>query len=178
MQKDRPLNRQFTKDELETKKPKQPKIHIDDYKPSGNLYKGLKTKDGRRIDYIQPSDAMNPTDVWRLYCFKGDEEVDHPTVMSTNSFYLIGRDIDNVDVVLQHRTTEKQHAVIQFRTYENLVLPYIIDLGSTDGTYLNKKRIKDGVYVEIRQGDVLMFGKSLREYVVVKENKTKKTKKR
>ncbi|BFU24676.1 FHA domain containing protein, putative [Entamoeba histolytica HM-1:IMSS-B] len=169
MQKKKPLNREYTQEELEQKRPKKPKINIDDYKPSGNLYKGIKTKDGRKINYIEPNDAKLPTESWRFYCFKGDEEIEHPFVMNNRSFYIFGTDKENVDIVLRHPTNEPQHAVVQFRYHNNEILPYIIDLNSKEGVYLNKNRIKENVYIELRNGDVLMFGHSTREYVLLKE---------
>ncbi len=43
--------------------------------------------------------------------------------------------------------------------------PYIIDLESTNGTYLNDKRLEAARYYELRPKDVLKFGFSSREYV-------------
>ena len=45
--------------------------------------------------------------------------------------------------------------------------PYIIDLESSNGTLLNGDKIVASRYVEIQNGDVLKFGYSEREYVVV-----------
>ena len=50
------------------------------------------------------------------------------------------------------------------------VLPYIIDLGSANGTYLNNQKIEAQRYVELKEKDVLKFGYSSREYVLLHEN--------
>jgi smad nuclear-interacting protein 1 len=47
------------------------------------------------------------------------------------------------------------------------VLPYVIDLGSSNGTYLNNKRIDPQRYYELREKDMLKFGYSSREYVLL-----------
>ena len=172
----RALNRAFTKEEVEARKPPRQKFDIDDYKPSGNLYKGVKTKDGRRLDYVEPSDAAAPTETWRMYPYKGDQEVDVPVVM-TRAFTLFGRVAANVDVVLRHRSVEPQHAVVQFRTFGERVLPYVIDLGSKEGTWLNKQRVAPKTYVELRHGDVVWFGRSSTDYLVLNEKQLKKAKK-
>lgn len=50
------------------------------------------------------------------------------------------------------------------------VKPYIIDLGSGNGTYLNNQRIEAQRYYELREKDVLKFGFSSREYVLLHES--------
>lgn len=47
--------------------------------------------------------------------------------------------------------------------------PYIIDLGSANGTYLNKERIEPQRYFELIEKDILKFGFSSREFVVLNE---------
>lgn len=49
------------------------------------------------------------------------------------------------------------------------VRPYIIDLGSGNGTYLNNKRIDAQRYYELKEKDVIKFGFSSREYVLLHE---------
>lgn len=50
------------------------------------------------------------------------------------------------------------------------VKPYIIDLGSGNGTYLNNQRIDPQRYYELKEKDVLKFGFSSREYVLLHES--------
>lgn len=47
------------------------------------------------------------------------------------------------------------------------VKPYIMDLESTNGTFLNGERIAAAKYIELRALDVLRFGTSSREYVLM-----------
>lgn len=44
---------------------------------------------------------------------------------------------------------------------------YVIDLESTNGTFLNNRKIESRRYYELREKDVLKFGYSTREYVVM-----------
>lgn len=49
------------------------------------------------------------------------------------------------------------------------VRPYIIDLESANGTFLNNKQIEAKKYVELLEKDVIKFGFSSREYVMLHE---------
>ncbi|PVU99033.1 hypothetical protein BB560_005566, partial [Smittium megazygosporum] len=46
--------------------------------------------------------------------------------------------------------------------------PYMIDLGSTNGTFINGTQIPAQRYVELLSQDVIKFGFSTREYVLIK----------
>jgi smad nuclear-interacting protein 1 len=50
-----------------------------------------------------------------------------------------------------------------------VVLPYLMDLESTNKTFLNNDPVEGARYYEIREKDVLKFGESLREYVFMKK---------
>jgi len=82
------------------------------------------------------------------------------------------------DIPTDHPTCSKQHAVLQFRqvTVRNElgqpaleVKPYIIDLESANGTYLNNDKIEPRRYIELRQSDCLRFAESTREYILLAE---------
>ena len=176
MQHDRPLNREYTKEELESKKPKRPKINIDDYKPSGNLYKNIKTKDGRRLNYAEPSDAQKPTDVWKMYSFDGKDEPSESIELHDHSFYIIGRDKDNVDVYNDDKKMEGQQAVIQFRQHGNEVFPYIIDITKESKTIINKRRIESNQYVELLHEDMIRFEGCVKEYIILNKSELERAK--
>jgi smad nuclear-interacting protein 1 len=81
-----------------------------------------------------------------------------------------------VDYVIEHPSCSKQHAVLQFRYVEKKneygdkeggVRPYIIDLESANGTKVNGEKIPERRFVELISGDVLVFGDSTREYVLI-----------
>lgn len=81
-----------------------------------------------------------------------------------------------VDFPIEHPSCSKQHAVLQFRWVEKKnefgdregrVRPYVIDLESANGTRVNGERVPERRFVEVMSGDVLGFGESTREYVVL-----------
>mmetsp|Transcript_2469 Transcript_2469/g.5711 ORF Transcript_2469/g.5711 Transcript_2469/m.5711 type:complete len:153 (-) Transcript_2469:1215-1673(-) len=134
------------------------------FKPSGILARYQNQREGTPLIYTEPGDADRPLGLWKLYVFKGDEELE--PIDLKDSWTLFGRAEEVCDHFLEHPTISKQHAVIQFRRRKDNSLPYLIDLDSTNGTRLNGVEIEGRRYYEIRHKDILRFGKSQREYVL------------
>ncbi|KAJ9117227.1 hypothetical protein QFC20_000371 [Naganishia adeliensis] len=129
------------------------------------------------LKYHEPPEARKPTKNWRLYVFKGKEQVELIQIHK-QSAYLIGRDRIVSDIPVAHPSASKQHAVIQYRqmTERNefgdtttMIKPFIIDLESTNGTFVNGQEIPASRYYELKQSDVIKFGESTREYVLLHE---------
>lgn len=142
---------------------------------------GLVTLSGQKLKFVEPPEARLPDKKWRLHVFKGESEMCEPLRLHRQSCFLFGKDKEVAEIQLEHPTCSKQHAVIQFRLVarkdgeEGLVkklsiLPYIIDLKSTNGSYLNGEKIESSRYIELRSSDVLRFGESSREYVLLHED--------
>ncbi|RDX53275.1 SMAD/FHA domain-containing protein [Lentinus brumalis] len=153
------------------------------FAPSGLLAAATKTVehgDGTKtvLKYHEPPEARKPSVGWRLYVFKGKEQVDLMHIQR-QSAYLIGRDRAVVDIPVEHPSCSKQHAVIQYRQVQeknefgdvkSAVKPFIIDLESTNGTIVNDEAIPTSRYVELMAGDVIKFGESAREYVLLSDD--------
>ena len=153
------------------------------FKPTGALAKAANRVEGTKIilKYHEPAEARKPpaSQPWRIFVFKGDDVVDTIELWQ-KSCWLLGRAHEVADYVLEHPSSSGQHAVIQFRyitkTIEDefgvkstrgKVKPYIIDLESSNGTELNGEDLEASRYFELRDKDVLKFGGSEREYVVM-----------
>ncbi|KLO07093.1 SMAD/FHA domain-containing protein [Schizopora paradoxa] len=130
------------------------------------------------LKYNEPPEARKPTVGWRLYVFKGDEQSD-PLHINRQSCYLIGRDRAITDIFVEHPSCSKQHAAIQHRqiktkdefgSIKTAIKPFIIDLESTNGTLVNDEKIPAARYYEIQPGDVIKFGLSTREYVLMRDD--------
>ena len=77
----------------------------------------------------------------------------------------------------EHPSASKQHAVLQFRYVEKTVGEfgerrgqvglYVLDLESANRTKLNDEGLPKRRFVECKSGDVIKFGESSREYVVL-----------
>ena len=163
---------------------------------SGKLLEDTNVINGVTVKYSEPPESRKPRTKWRLYVFKGNEEL--PILyIHRQSAYLLGRDRKVADVPLDHPSCSKQHAVLQYRLVDykvkafsvpllklfaflqpvffkrvdgssgRKVTPYVIDLGSANGTFVNNQKIDARKYVEVLEKDVLKFGFSSREYVLL-----------
>ncbi|KAL9096297.1 MAG: hypothetical protein Q9165_001294 [Trypethelium subeluteriae] len=135
------------------------------------------------LKYNEPPEARKPpaSRAWRMFVFKGSDVLE-TLELGGKSVWLLGRENKVVDVLTAHPSCSGQHAVVQFRhttkTGKNGeprpgVRPYLLDLESANGTVLNGQRVESRRYVELRSGDLVKFGSSEREYVIMlppKEN--------
>eukprot|EP00922_Rhytidocystis_sp_ex-Travisia-forbesii_P019615 GHVS01029008.1.p1 GENE.GHVS01029008.1~~GHVS01029008.1.p1 ORF type:complete len:281 (+),score=46.91 GHVS01029008.1:199-1041(+) len=163
-----------TKDEVVKEKP--------NFEASGLLAAETNTKNGIVLKYCVPAEARNPTDKWRMYMFKKDQDTkneDHkidtseqPTKvlhLHRQQCYLFGKESRVCDIYMLHPTISKQHAVVTYRYNQvrDIVIPYLMDLESTNGTFLNDERIDACRYYELCEQDTVRFGRSSREYVLL-----------
>eukprot|EP01106_Pelomyxa_sp_JSP_P004570 TRINITY_DN1716_c0_g1_i1.p1 TRINITY_DN1716_c0_g1~~TRINITY_DN1716_c0_g1_i1.p1 ORF type:complete len:103 (-),score=27.31 TRINITY_DN1716_c0_g1_i1:138-446(-) len=87
-------------------------------------------------------------------------------VLSQTAVTKFGRDIAESDVELAHPSCSKAHAKIKFVSKRDgdTPIPSIVDLNSTNGTFLNGKRVGAGEYHPLSHGDRLTFAASTRQY--------------
>lgn len=129
------------------------------------------------LKHNEPPDARLPSATsapWRLFIFKGQDLLEELKLYERTS-WLVGRERQVADILTEHPSCSKQHAVMQFRYTEKVVGDYgdkrakvrlyVIDLESANGTWLNGEKIEGRRYVEVKSGDVVKFGESAREYV-------------
>lgn len=159
---------------LEAKQKQKPS-----YELSGKLAEETNRVRGVTLLFNEPPDAQKPNVRWRLYVFKAGEVLNEPLYVHRQSCYLFGRERRVADIPTDHPSCSKQHAVIQYRLAETekpdgmmakQVRPYLMDLGSTNGTFINDNRIEPQRYYELFEKDTIRFGNSSREYVILHEN--------
>lgn len=189
---DRPSKRPRSSERTEVEQPEQPPSQDDadtsSEKPKTKANFGLSgallQKDqnhsvlykGVLLKFQEPPEARAPNTPWRFYVFKENELLETLHI-SRQSAYLIGRNAEICDIHVAHPSCSVQHAVLQYRALpqENgklLCKPYIMDLESTNGTHLNGVLIEPARYYELRKGDVVKFGASTREYVLLTADTT------
>uniref|UniRef100_A0A7S2K9N1 FHA domain-containing protein n=1 Tax=Leptocylindrus danicus TaxID=163516 RepID=A0A7S2K9N1_9STRA len=129
------------------------------------------------MKFKEPQEARAPMTKWRLYVFKKSNDNPEPIQImhiSKQSAYLFGRDTRVADIVVEHPSLSKQHCVLQYRALPDKkqggqirCKPYLMDLGSTNGTFINGQRLEEARYYELRKKDVITLGMSSREYVLL-----------
>ncbi|CAN6557928.1 unnamed protein product [Malus baccata var. baccata] len=170
---------------LEAKQKQKPSFEL-----SGKLAAETNRVNGVTLLFTEPPEGRKPTVRWRLYVFKGGEVLKDPLYIHRQSCYLFGRERRVADIPTDHPSCSKQHAVIQYRQVEKEqpdgmltkeVRPYLMDLGSTNKTFLNElvltfalplqeNAIEPQRYYELMEKDTIKFGNSSREYVLLHEN--------
>uniref|UniRef100_UPI0037E72847 centrosomal protein of 170 kDa protein B isoform X2 n=1 Tax=Semicossyphus pulcher TaxID=241346 RepID=UPI0037E72847 len=77
---------------------------------------------------------------------------------------FVGR--EDCELMLQSRSVDKQHAVINYNptTDQHLVK----DLGSLNGTFVNDLRIPDQTYITLKLSDIIRFGYDSHVYILEK----------
>ncbi|KAH7101726.1 SMAD/FHA domain-containing protein [Auriculariales sp. MPI-PUGE-AT-0066] len=179
----RALVRRNSRSRSGSREPSQPPPNLEpNFKNSGLLAAATKTvqhADGTStvLKYHEPPEARKPLQSWRLYVFRGEEQTDILHI-HRQSAYLIGRDHVVVDIPLDHPSCSKQHAAIQYRSMSVSdeyggksvsIKPFIIDLESVNGTFVNGEQIPASRYYELKASDMIKFGLSPKEYVLLHE---------
>ncbi|XP_019406347.1 PREDICTED: centrosomal protein of 170 kDa protein B isoform X1 [Crocodylus porosus] len=75
---------------------------------------------------------------------------------------FVGR--DECELMLQSRSVDKQHAVINYDKEKDE--HWVKDLGSLNGTFVNDVRIPDQKYITLKLNDVIRFGYDSNMYVL------------
>lgn len=88
------------------------------FNPSGRLAEEKLKKNGVILKYDEPTDGALPRRKWRMHVFKGDAQVGILQV-GNKSCYRFGRDPAVSDVLIEHESCSKQHAVLQHREVVN-----------------------------------------------------------
>lgn len=107
--------------------------------------------------------------MYSLEVIKGGVSLE--TVPLTNPVMKLGRQPDTNDIILDHESCSRNHAklLLEKKSGDAEVCLYIIDLGSTHGTFLNKTRLEPRIDTRLENGFQIKFGESSRIFVVVKD---------
>eukprot|EP01062_Namystynia_karyoxenos_P040365 TRINITY_DN29447_c0_g1_i1.p1 TRINITY_DN29447_c0_g1~~TRINITY_DN29447_c0_g1_i1.p1 ORF type:complete len:250 (+),score=63.28 TRINITY_DN29447_c0_g1_i1:79-750(+) len=140
---------------------------------AGETYKG------RTLKWTVPEDMKQSRRKWMLFVLRDGVPIEGREgsfELSRRPAYMFGRDVGICDIPLMHPSISLQHAVLVFRSTAlpqssgemlRAVRPYLIDLGSTNGTVVNRERLQPGDYRLLRHKDLIQFGNSSREFVLL-----------
>ena len=112
--------------------------------------------------YVPPSWATAPKYDFSLDVIRSGVVVDN-IPLKEHDHFIMGRQPDVCDIPLDNPYLSRQHAVLQFGEQGEL---YIVDLGSVQGTKVNKKPIEGGKYVYLPVGSSFQLGASSKMYAV------------
>eukprot|EP00727_Mastigamoeba_balamuthi_P011537 m51a1_g7005 hypothetical protein (804) ;mRNA; f:227293-230325 len=82
--------------------------------------------------------------------------------ISQRGYYVIGR-LPTCDIQMDHPSVSRHHAVIQHRADGSV---FVYDLGSANGTKVNKRTVAPRTYTYFICGDVMKIGESTRLFIL------------
>ncbi|CAF3751881.1 unnamed protein product [Rotaria socialis] len=121
----------------------------------------------KNLHYTVPESSTVPPIEYTLEVLRNGSIIDY-IALSNRPYTAFGRSPDS-DVVLEHPTISRYHAIVQYKSEFEHGQPaglYVYDCGSTHGTFVNKKRLEPKTYVRIKIGFIIKFGQSTRLYLV------------
>ena len=121
----------------------------------------------KNLQYDVPESSALPPAEYTLEVLRNGSIIDYIS-LSHRPYTVFGRSPDS-DVVLEHPTISRYHAIVQYKSefeHGQSAGLYLYDCGSTHGTFINKKRLEPKVYVRIKVDYIIKFGQSTRLYLV------------
>ncbi len=112
------------------------------------------------LDRLAAGDALPSDVVIRFRTVKGPGE-ERITVMD-KSIVILGRVEGIADVVVDDEAASRYHACVTYRGGKFV----LTDMGSTNGTFVNRKRVGD---IELRHGDQIRIGITVLSFEVIPE---------
>lgn len=96
---------------------------------------------------------------WKLDVIKNGNTLES-IMLEPDITYTCGK--GESEIRLDHASCSRNHAKISFQSNR----PHLMDLNSTNGTFLNSEEITAGQWYKLSDGDVIKFGCSTRDYRV------------
>lgn len=110
-----------------------------------------------------PSWAGKPPSGLHLDVMK-DGKMIQKLMVDEKKSYLFGRNNKLCDFTIDHASCSRVHACLVW--HKNLNRPFLIDNGSTHGTYIGKIRLEPKKPTQVHIDSVLSFGASTRAYII------------
>ena len=156
---------------VEDKKPEvtKEKVEIKEDSKITEMLNYSKKRSAPQIEYNEPSwsglpPSQNPYFIEEL---KNGTIVEEHKLIGKN-YFVIGK-LPNNDIKLEHPSISRHHALLQYKKEESEDQPvgfYLYDLGSTHGTFHNKKQCFKKTYYRLRVGHAIKVAGSSRLLIV------------
>jgi len=133
-------------------------------KPSSRTFaKPSKLPPAVKPTYEVPKWAGKPPAGMHLDVTKDGKLIEKFIVDGKTHFYF-GRQRDYIDFTIDHTSCSRVHAVMVY--HKNLQRMFLVDLGSTHGTFLGKAQLEPHRPMQLAIDDVFCFGASTRTWVL------------
>jgi len=113
------------------------------------------------LNYVEPYWSSKPIHAYFLEVIR-DGEIIETINIDKKPYYVLGRHIQ-CDIQIDSPSASRKHAVLQHKDTGSI---YIYDLGSTHGTFVNRKIIPPLKYIELHIGDQFRLGVSSKSYIL------------
>ncbi|XP_013144877.1 PREDICTED: nuclear inhibitor of protein phosphatase 1 [Papilio polytes] len=113
--------------------------------------------------YEVPSWAGKPPTGLHLDVLKGDKLI-QKLMLDEKKCYLFGRNPQMNDFCIDHASCSRVHAAFVY--HKDLNRAFLVDLGSTHGTYIGKMRLEANKPTQLPIDSTFHFGASTRNYII------------
>lgn len=153
----------------------KPLKKLPDYGIKSLYSERILVRKDKKTKYMLPFDSSKPDNKNLYYMHISVKGQDNITTFDfKDEATLIGRE-SFCDIRFTHKIISRQHCVIQFRKVkiqENVedydIVPYIFDIGTKNGTYINNEKINSCQYVQILDEDIITFDNHEDNEIIIK----------
>jgi len=100
-----------------------------------------------------------------------DTKLIQKLMIDEKNYYLFGRNHQACDFVVDHGSCSRVHAALVW--HKHLERSFLVDLGSTHGTYIGNFRLEKNKPTQLPVDSVFRFGESTRRYVMRERPQTR-----
>jgi len=151
------------------------------FETTGILAAAQNQRNGVPLKFSLPPDSTAADSTWKLFEFRqGQDDPVSERLLKSHCAWLFGKDRKLEDrptdpedaqlsfIPLNHPSVSRQHLLLVFRRKTPVkIVPYLLDLGSSNGSFLNGEKMAAGKLTEILDKDVFKIGESSREWVMM-----------
>ena len=130
-------------------------------KPIENEIKAPEPKKPLELNYKPPVWSGSPPQGAKLEILK-EGSIIKTIKLKEKNYFVFGRQEDSVDIHCEHQSISRMHLILQFKDTGDA---YIYDLGSTHGTFINKRAIPSREFIKLSANDLFKLGESTRLYI-------------
>ncbi|KAK5582033.1 hypothetical protein RB653_003615 [Dictyostelium firmibasis] len=133
---------------------------------SGKSDKNKSSNGGDITPPYRSSSNSSSSSKWYYKVFKNGEVIEDFKEIKVDDILTFGRDSSRNKILLEHPSCSSVHASLSLG--QSNKRPILLDLNSTNQTFLNGKEVTPRKPLDLYEGDKIKFGASTREYIIYK----------